>query len=92
MGMKLPEVGLADANRPFPIAELCLDVGLCPMAEPCRDIGLEAIEALTNKLLKFDRLEFKMELGCPKMEVCYSKVAHRCIGLPRVALGPSLGG
>jgi len=30
----LPEVGLADDSRPFPMAELCLENGLCPpMAE-----------------------------------------------------------
>jgi hypothetical protein len=30
----LPEVGRADDSRPFPMAELCLENGLCPpMAE-----------------------------------------------------------
>ena len=43
----------------------------------------------TNKqMIKFYRLEFKielccpkMEVCCPKMEVCCPKMAHRCIGL-----------
>ncbi len=34
----LPEVGLADDSRPFPMAELCLENGLCP---PMAEIKLE---------------------------------------------------
>ena len=45
-----PEVGLAEAILPFPMAVLCRENGLWPpIADPCRDIGLDAIEALYRK-------------------------------------------
>ena len=45
-----PEVGLAEAILPFPIAVLWRENGLWPpIADPCRDIGLDAIEALFTK-------------------------------------------